>query len=82
MDKIKKRYGINEPDPAIPQQKRILKSADPEQFLNKASKILQCDIQRMKKSARISEADKLIVIFCFTGYGRMASLQIYRLETY
>jgi hypothetical protein len=33
--------------------------SDPVQFLEKASKALQCDLERVKNCARISESDKL-----------------------
>jgi putative transposase len=59
VKRIKNRYMVSEPDPAIPQQKSIQKSTDPVQFLNKASEVLQCDLGKIKDCARISESDKL-----------------------
>jgi hypothetical protein len=79
VKKIKKHYGISEPNPAIPQQKSIVKSADPVRYLSKASKVLQCDIKKMKKSARISESDKLnrdILLYWLWQEGRYTNLQI------
>ena len=50
---------VNEPDPAIPQQKSVIRDSDPLKLLNKASKLLQCDIKRIIKSARVRQSDKL-----------------------
>ena len=58
VDRIKNRYIVSEPDPAIPQQKSIIKDSDPVALLSKASKILQCDLERIKNSPRVSESDK------------------------
>ena len=59
MIRIKDRYIVGEPDPAIPQQKSIIKDSDPIEFLIKASKILKCDLERIKNSPRVRESDKL-----------------------
>ena len=58
VKRIKDRYIVSEPDPAIPQQKSIIKDTDPVQLLKKASKVLQCDLERIKNSPRVSESDK------------------------
>ena len=79
VKKIKTRYIAIEPDPAIPQQKSHLKSTDPLQFLDKASKVLQCDLERIKNCARISEADKLIrdiLLYWLRQEGKYTNLQI------
>ncbi len=59
VKRIKDRYMVNEPDPAIPQQKSLKKDSDPEDLLSKASKLLQCDLEKLRNSPRVSEADKL-----------------------
>jgi hypothetical protein len=74
---IKKRYILSEPDPAIPQQMSILKSTDPKQFLKNASKVLQCDLERIKNSARDSESDKLnrdILLYLLWQQGQYTNL--------
>ena len=79
VKRIKNRYIVREPDPAIPQQKSILKSTDPVQFLDKASKVLQCDLGRIKNCARISESDKLnrdILLFWLWQEGKYTNIQI------
>jgi putative transposase len=79
VKKIKTRYIASEPDPAIPQQKSLLKSTDPLHFLDKASKVLQCDLERIKNCARISETDKLnrdILLYWLWQEGKFTNLQI------
>jgi chromosomal replication initiation ATPase DnaA len=36
----------------------IIKDSDPAALLSKASKVLQCDLERIKNSPRVSESDK------------------------
>ena len=75
----KNRYIVSEPDPAISQQKSILKSTDPVQFLDSAFKVLQCDLERIKNCARISESDKLnrdILLYWLWQEGMYTNLQI------
>lgn len=79
VKKIKDRFMVEEPDPAIPQQRSILKSADPAQFLKRASKVLQCDLDRIKNSSRIRKSDKLnrdILLYWLWQEGKFTNLQI------
>jgi REP element-mobilizing transposase RayT len=79
VKRIKNRYIVSEPDPAITQKKSILKSTDPDQFLDRASKALQCDLERIKNCARISESDKLnrdILLYWLWQEGMYTNLQI------
>jgi hypothetical protein len=79
VKRIKDRYIVSTPDPAIPQQKSIIKDTDPVQLLKKASKVLQCDLERIKKSSRVSETDKLnrdILLYCLWQEGKYTNLQI------
>ena len=49
------------------------------QFLNKASKVLQCDLERIRNCARISETDKLnrdILLYWLWQEGKYTNLQI------
>ena len=59
VKRIKDRYIVGEPDPAIPQQKSVIRDSDPLELLSKASKLLKCDIERIINSARVRESDKL-----------------------
>ena len=79
VKRIKARYMVNEPDPAIPQQKSIQKSTDPVHFLDKASKVLKCDLKRITNCARISESDKLnrdILLYWLWQEGKYTNFQI------
>ena len=59
VKRIKNRHMISDPDPAIPQQKSVMRDSDPLELLNKASKLLQCDLKRIANSPRVRESDKL-----------------------
>jgi REP element-mobilizing transposase RayT len=58
VDHIKERYVGGEPDPAIPQQRSLLKDQDPRQLLTRAAQILQCDLGQLKSAPRVTEGDQ------------------------
>jgi REP element-mobilizing transposase RayT len=79
VKKIKDCFLAEEPDPAIPQQKSILKNTSPEKFLNKACKVLQFDLKRIKNSLRVRESDKLnrdILLYWLWQEGNYSNSQI------
>ena len=79
VKRIKDRYMVSDPDPAIPQQKSIIKDSDPVKFLNKASKILKCDLERIKNSPRVRESDKLnrdLLLYLLWQEGKYTNVQI------
>jgi len=79
VKRIRERYTDSEPNPAIPQQRNVSRSRNPVSFLNKASRVLRCDLERMKKSARIGEADKLnrdILLYWLWHDGNYTNIQI------
>lgn len=79
IKRIKDRFITGEPDPAIPQQKSILKAMDPARFLREASRVLQCDLERIKNSPRIRESDKLnrdILLYWLWQKGHYTNSQI------
>ena len=79
VKQIKDRYITGDPDPALPQQKSIIKDADPVELLSSASKLLQCDLERVKNSPRVSEADKSkrdILLYLLWQEGKYTNLQI------
>jgi REP element-mobilizing transposase RayT len=79
VKKIKDRFMVEEPDPAVPQQKNILKDMDPEQLLQRAAKVLKCDMERFKKTPRIRESDKLnrdILLYLLWQDGNYSNSQI------
>jgi REP element-mobilizing transposase RayT len=79
VKKIKDRFMVGQPDPAIPQQKSIFKITDPAQFLRKASRVLQCNMEKIKNSPRVRESDKLnrdILLYWLWQEGQYTNLQI------
>jgi putative transposase len=79
VKRIKDRYMVGEPDPAIPQQKSIIKDSDPAELLSKASKLLKCDLETIKNSPRVRESEKLnrdILIYLLWQEGKYTNLQI------
>ena len=79
VNRIKDCFMAAEPDPAIPQQRSILKGTDPALFLKKASRVLQCDLERIKNSPRIEESDKLdrdILLYWLWQQGNYTNSQI------
>jgi hypothetical protein len=79
VKRIKDRYMVSEPDPAIPQQKSIMKDLDPIAFSSKASNLLQCDLERIKNSPRVSESDKTkrdILLYLLWQQGQHRNIQI------
>jgi REP-associated tyrosine transposase len=79
VKKIKDRYMTGEPAPAIPQQKSILKDPDPVAFSNRAARILQCDLERIKNSPRVSQSDKIkrdILLYLLWQQGSYTNNQI------
>jgi REP element-mobilizing transposase RayT len=59
VKRIKDCYMVSEPDPAIPQQKSVIRDSDPVELLSKASKLLKCDLKNLANSPRVRESDKL-----------------------
>ena len=79
VKRIKDRYMVNEPDPAIPQQKSIKKDSDPADLLRKASKLLKCDLETIRNSPRVSESEKLnrdILLYLLWQEGKYTNIQI------
>lgn len=58
VDNIRSTYLPQVPHREIPQQKSMFKEFNPVSFLDKAAKILNCDIRRFQQSSRISSSDK------------------------
>mgnify|MGYP002067532718 CR=1 FL=1 len=79
VKKIKDCYMVSEPDPAIPQQKSIIKDSDPVTFSSKASKLLQFDLESIKNSPRVSQSDKTkrdILLYLLWQEGKYTNKQI------
>ncbi len=58
VKKIKKRYLPDIPHAELPSQKLLEKDVDIDTVLSKAAGVLKCDINRFRRSARISQTDK------------------------
>ena len=58
VDNIRSTYLPQVPHREIPQQKSMFNEFNPVSFLDKAAKILNCDIRRFQQSSRISSSDK------------------------
>jgi len=79
VKQIKDRYISGDPDPALPQQNSIIKDTDPVQLLSSASNLLQCDLEKVKNSPRVCEADKSkrdILLYLLWQEGKYTNLQI------
>jgi REP element-mobilizing transposase RayT len=79
VKKIKARYMTGKPDPAVPQQKSILKDDDPLAFVSKAAGILQCDLETTKSAPRVSQSDKIkrdILLYLLWQQGSFTNKQI------
>jgi len=77
--RIKDRYMVSKPDPAIPQQISLIKDSDPVELLGKASKILKCDLETIKNSPRVRESDKVnrdILLYLLWQEGKYTNLLI------
>jgi len=58
VDNLRSTYLPQVPHREIPQQKSMFKELNIVSFLDKAAKILNCDIRRFQQSSRISSSDK------------------------
>ena len=58
VETIRKDFLPSEPQPAITQQIEVAKHNNPIQILQKAQRILKCDVKRFKKAGRVSGAEK------------------------
>ncbi len=79
LEKIKTNYLKKESDPELPQLNRIRKDKNLEKLLKSAAKILDCDIETFRRSARISKKDvqnRDILLYYLRDTGRYTNKQI------
>ncbi len=79
LEKIKTDYLKKESDPELPQLNRIRKDKNLEKLLKSAAKILDCDIETFRRSARISKKDvhnRDILLYYLRDTGRYTNKQI------
>jgi len=79
VKKIKKRYLPDVPHAELPHQKQVTKSVNFEKVLSEAARILKCDMELYRKSARISKSslsDRDLLIFIAWQLGVATNQQI------
>jgi REP element-mobilizing transposase RayT len=79
VDKIRRTYIAEAPHREIPQQKSMFREFDPDALLNKAAKILNCNIRRFRQSSRISKSDKAdrdILVYALWMTGKLTNERI------
>jgi putative transposase len=79
LQKIKQRHLPDKPNGEIPQQGQLRKSIDPDAVLIQAAKILNCELAGLRKTARVSQTDKLnrdMLIYLLWQSGRLTNPQI------
>ncbi len=79
VDKIRKTYIAEAPHREIPQQKSMFREFDPDSLLDKAAKILNCDVRRFRQSSRISSSDKAdrdILVYALWKTGMLTNEKI------
>ncbi|MHC4639451.1 MAG: transposase, partial [Planctomycetota bacterium] len=79
VDKIRSTYIPEAPHREIPQQKSMFREFNPASFLDKAAKILNCDIRRFRQSSRISSSDKAdrdILVYALWKTGKLTNEKI------
>lgn len=78
-EKIKKQYLRGKPHQEIPQQKQLDKNVDPEALCLQAAEMSNCNLEHLRKSKRISKADKAdrdILIYLLWQSGQLTNQQI------
>ncbi len=58
IDHIKVTYLAEEANLDIPEQRKLLKESKPEELLKSAAEVLGCDLERLKRSRRVTDSDK------------------------
>lgn len=79
LEKIRLKYLPETPHKEIPQQKRVAAEIDPRAMLEAASQILNCDVQSMRKTSRISRShqeDRDLLVFWIWNTGRYTNQRI------
>lgn len=79
VDKVKARYLPQTPHAEIPEQARINKGIDPDAFLSQATRLLSCDLDRLRTCPRVSVADKTsrdLLIYLLWQSGQLTNQRI------
>ncbi len=78
-EKIKKQHLRGRPHQEIPQQKQLDKMVDPEALCLQAAEMLNCNLEQLRKSKRISKADQAdrdLLIYLLWQSGQLTNRQI------
>jgi REP element-mobilizing transposase RayT len=78
-EKIKKQYLHVRPHQEIPPQKQLDKMVDPDALSIQAAEMLNCNLEQLRKSKRISKADKAdrdLVIYLLWQSGQLTNQKI------
>ena len=79
VDQIKSNYLSDQPLDELPQLRKILKQTEPGMILRRAAEILDCNVESLRQSRRISVADKDnrdLLIFCLWETGVYTNREI------
>lgn len=79
IEKVKRRYVSGRPHPEVPQQKGLVGRLDMGVFLEKASQLLDFDVERIKRSGRVHGEDKAkrdILVFMLWEGGAFTNAEI------
>lgn len=58
VDRIKERYASGRPDREVPQQRGLVGATNAREFLDQASRLLDCDVNQFKNAGRLYGEDK------------------------
>jgi putative transposase len=79
VEKVKGRYVSERPHPEVPQQKGLVGRLDIGAFIQKASQLLDLDVERIKRSGRVYGGDKAkrdILVFMLWETGAFTNAEI------
>jgi REP-associated tyrosine transposase len=79
VEKIRKRYIPSKAEWSIPQQRQVANIFDPLKYLNRAERILRCDVKEFAQARRLSGAEKDIrdvLLYRIWATGQLKNEQI------
>ena len=79
LDDLKERFLLKERDVELPQHNRLFRDVDPQKVLQSACEVLDVDLERIRKSRRISRNEKDqrdLLIYLLWESGRYVNRQI------
>ncbi len=79
INRIKSKYLSENPDVEIPQKRQVLRETNPVTILNKAAKVLKCNVNDFLQSSRIHDTNKCnrdLLIFLLWSSGWYTNKEI------